>query len=145
MQINTSKVINSVVTNQPPFSKLIGGKVITANQSLVEAELLVSKKLTNRNGVLHGGAIMAFADNIGGTLTFLNLDEGWSTTTIESKTNFLRPAYLGQKITGKCVLLHAGSKTFVLQTKIHREDKKLAAVVTQTQMILQFFKAGKPT
>ena len=42
--------------------------------------------------ILHGGAIMAFADTLGAAATVLNLRDGQGTTTLESKTNFLAPA-----------------------------------------------------
>ncbi len=38
--------------------------------------------------ILHGGAIMALADNLGGAATVANLPKGARTATIESKTNF---------------------------------------------------------
>ncbi|MEZ5348114.1 MAG: PaaI family thioesterase [Microthrixaceae bacterium] len=46
-------------------------------------------------GVLHGGYLMALADSAGATLAFLNLADGASTATVESKTNFFRPVTAG--------------------------------------------------
>ncbi|WP_296479211.1 PaaI family thioesterase, partial [Roseinatronobacter sp.] len=83
-----------------------------------------------------GGAIMGLADNLGGTATFLNLVEGQGTTTMESKTNFLRSVAIGETLTTETTPLHRGRKTHVWQTRLIRSDGKLAAVVIQTQMIL---------
>ena len=101
----------------------------------VEAELLVREELGNRFGILHGGAIMALADNLGGTATTVNLPEGMQTTTIESKTNFFNAIPVGTTARAECTPLHRGRTTMVWQTKITRSDGKLAALVTQTQLV----------
>jgi uncharacterized protein (TIGR00369 family) len=129
--------LHALAHAQPPFAKMLGIKVIEYSRDRVTAEVVVRDELANRNGVLHGGAIMAFADNIGGTATFLNLPEGTATTTLESKTNFFAAIPLGEKAYAECVSLHRGRSTMVWQTKITRSDGKLAAIVTQTQMILK--------
>ena len=130
--------LKNLKNRQPPFSKLLGITITSASETQVLAELLVTKELSNRNGVMHGGAIMAFADNIGGTATFINLKKGLSTTTIESKTNFFRPIKIGENIQARCEFLKKGKKIVVLQTTILREDTKVAAIVVQTQIILKF-------
>ena len=88
-------------------------------------------------GVMHGGAIMAFADTLGGAGTALNLPPGAGTTTIESKTNFFGPARTGETIRGECTPLHRGKRTMVWQTRVIGPDGKLLALVTQTQIVLQ--------
>ncbi|HEV7988583.1 MAG TPA: PaaI family thioesterase, partial [Candidatus Binataceae bacterium] len=87
--------------------------------------------------VLHGGAVMAFADSLGAYTTMLNLPEGASTTTIESKTNFFAPAPAGTIVTGECAPLHRGRRTMVWQTRITNAQGRLLALVTQTQMVLE--------
>ena len=79
---------------------------------------------------------MAFADLVGSIGAFLNLPEGASTTTIESKTNFIGAAKEGSVVEAEATPLHIGRRSSVWQTHIKREDGKLLAVVTQTQMVL---------
>ncbi len=79
---------------------------------------------------------MALADTLGACATVLNLPEGASTTTVESKTNFLAPAPAGTRLIGECVPLHRGRRTMVWQTRITSADGRLIAVVTQTQLVL---------
>jgi uncharacterized protein (TIGR00369 family) len=67
----------------------------------------------------------------------LNLADGASTTTIESKTNFFAPAPAGTTITGECAPLHRGRRTMVWQTRITNAQGRLLAIVTQTQMVLE--------
>jgi 1,4-dihydroxy-2-naphthoyl-CoA hydrolase len=122
---------------QPPFFRLLGGKIVEVSRDRVVAEVVVREELTNRNGSIHGGAVMAIADNLGGTATFINMPRGASTTTIESKTNFFAAIPLGDTLRAECTPLHRGRTTMVWQTRITRGDGRLAALVTQTQLILQ--------
>jgi len=84
---------------------------------------------------VHGGALAAFADDLGGALAGLNVPPGFRTTTIESKTNIFR-ACGPERLTGVAVPVHVGRRTIVLQTSIYRADGKLAAMMIQTQMVL---------
>ena len=134
----TKHRIKRVIDNQPQFSKLLGLNILDAKENQVFAEMEITDHFTNRNGVMHGGAIMAFADDVAGATTFINLPQGMSTTTIESKTNFFRPIKIGERITAQCDIINKGKKIFVLQTTISRSDKKIAAIIIQTQIILKF-------
>jgi len=86
--------------------------------------------------ILHGGAIMALADNLGGVATVVNLPKGARTATIESKTNFFTAIPVGETARAECTPLHRGRTTMVWQTKITRNDGKLCALVTQTQIVI---------
>jgi 1,4-dihydroxy-2-naphthoyl-CoA hydrolase len=129
--------IKLVADAQPPFSRLLGTKIVEVTSDRVVAEVVVREELTNRNGGLHGGALMAIADNLGGTATFINIPEGAGTTTIESKTNFFAAIPLGDTLRAECTPLHRGRSTMVWQTRVTRSDGRLAALVTQTQMIIR--------
>jgi uncharacterized protein (TIGR00369 family) len=84
---------------------------------------------------VHGGALAAFADDLGGTLAGLNVQPEFRTTTIESKTNIFRACVPG-RLTGVAVPVHVGRRVIVLQISIYRRDGKLAAMMIQTQMVL---------
>jgi uncharacterized protein (TIGR00369 family) len=118
-----------------PFSELLGIEFVHAAPDRVVAELVVREALCTRPAVLHGGAIMAFADTLGATGTILNLPEG-GTTTIESKTNFIAAAPLGTRITGEATPVHRGRRTMVWQTRITTAEGRLVALVTQTQLVI---------
>ncbi len=122
---------------QPPFAELLGIRITHLSREKVLAELFVSGELENRMGVLHGGALMAFADNLGGTATMANLPQGARTATIESKTNFFAPVPIGDTAYGECTALHRGRRTMVWQTRITRGDGRLCAIVTQTQIVIR--------
>ena len=121
---------------QPPFADFMGMKITHVSPERVSGELHARDEFNNRHGIVHGGVIMAFADNLGGTAATANLAEGQATTTIESKTNFFAAIAIGEIAKGECTPLHRGRTTMVWQTKITRADGKLAALVTQTQLVL---------
>jgi uncharacterized protein (TIGR00369 family) len=119
------------------FGGLLGVRLLEAREDYVKAELLVREDLCTLPGRMHGGAMMAFADQLGAVGTVLNLPPGCGTTTIESKTNFIGGAASGVKIVGECTPIHRGKQTMVWQTRLTLPDGKLLAVVTQTQLVLQ--------
>ena len=122
--------------NALPFAELLGVRIVSAAPERITAEMLVRPDLCTVPAVLHGGALMAFADSLGAYATLLNLAEGASTTTIESKTNFFAPAPVGTTVSAECVPLHRGRRTMVWQTRISGANGRLLGIVTQTQMVL---------
>jgi 1,4-dihydroxy-2-naphthoyl-CoA hydrolase len=120
-----------------PHVRWLGMRFLTAAPERVTAEMLVRDELCNGAGILHGGALMSFADTLGACATTLNLPDGGRTTTIESKTNFLAPAPAGTKVIGECLPLHRGKRTMVWQTRITSAEGRLIAMVTQTQLVIE--------
>ena len=120
-----------------PFAQLLEVEVESASAEQVVGSLHVREELCTTGARLHGGAIMAFADNLGAIGAFLTLPEGATgTTTIESKTNFVGAAGVGQTVRGETTPVHAGRRTSVWQTRVTTDEGKLVAVVTQTQLVL---------
>jgi 1,4-dihydroxy-2-naphthoyl-CoA hydrolase len=119
----------------PSFTKFLGVNVLARSPERSEAELTVRDELCNRRGVMHGGAVMALGDTLGGMTASISLPAGGRTATIESKTNFFTALPRGDTARAVCVPLHRGRTTIVLETRITRSDGRLAAIVTQTQLI----------
>lgn len=121
--------------NPLPFARLLGIELISVAEDRVVGEMTVREDLCTSPAVAHGGAIMAFADTLGALATVANLPHGRTTTTIESKTNFLRAAPAGATIIGETTPVHRGSRTMVWQTRVSTREGKLVALVTQTQLV----------
>jgi len=119
----------------PAFARLLGVNLLRRSPERTEADLPVRAELCNRRGVLHGGAVMALGDMLGGMTARISLPDGGRTATIESKTNFIAAVPEGDTAHAVCMPLHRGRTTIVLETRITRADGKLAAIVTQTQLI----------
>ena len=119
-----------------PFAKLLGIEFASASTDRIVARMTVREDLCTRPAVLHGGAVMAFADTLGATGTIVNLAPGATTTTIESKTNFIAPASVGTQVVGEATPIHRGRRTMIWQTRVTTPEGRLVALVTQTQLIL---------
>ncbi len=119
------------------FPGVLDIQFLEAAPEIIKASIIVRPDLCKAGAILHGGAIMAFADTLGAVATLLNLPSGKWTTTIESKTNFLGAAKVGSVVIGECTPLHRGSRTMVWQTKVMTEAGKVVAYVTQTQMVME--------
>ena len=120
----------------PIFPGLMGVKLVSVSEDKVVAEMKVRPELCTTGGICHGGAYMAFADTVGAVGTVMSLPPGAKTTTTDSSTKFIAAAKEGSTVTAEAVALHRGRTTHVWQTSIRREDGKLCAVVTQTQLII---------
>ena len=129
--------VNKSAEREPSFGEFLGFKITSITPERVTAELKARPEFNNRHGIMHGGAIMALADSLGGTATTANLKPGQTTTTIESKTNFFSAIPVGDTAYAECIALHRGRSTMVWQTRVTRGDGKLCALVTQTQMVLE--------
>lgn len=119
-----------------PFARLLGIELINASKERILAAMNVTEELCTTPSVLHGGALMAFADTLGALGTIANLDASSGTVTIESKTNFIRPAPLGHRVLGEAIPVHRGRRVMVWQTRITLEDSTVVALTTQTQLVI---------
>ena len=120
-----------------PFAHLLEIEIVEASKEGIRGKVKVRPEMCTAGHILHGGAIMSFADTLGAFGATLNLPESASgTTTLESKTNFLGSAKEGETVLGHCTPVHVGRRTSVWQTKITTEAGRNVALVTQTQMVL---------
>ena len=126
---------NALVHSAMPFATTLGIEVLEGSKDQIRARMAWDTRLCTSGGIMHGGALMAFADTLGGTCAFLNLPEGAGTTTIESKTNFFRAVTDGH-VYATTKPLHVGRKVIVLETDLTDDDGKRVARVTQSQMVL---------
>jgi uncharacterized protein (TIGR00369 family) len=133
MALNAAALQNLL---QPLLPGLMGMQLAEVGPERIVASMQVRPDLCTSGGILHGGAVMAFADTLGAVGTFVNLPEGKGTTTVESSTKFIGSAKVGSTVTGESTPLHKGRTTMVWQTTIRNAEGKLCAVVTQTQLVL---------
>ena len=129
-------LLDRVNDTKLPFAELLGIEFVSASPDRIVAEMTVREDLCTNPAVLHGGAIMAFADTLGAMGTIVNLPQGAGTTTVESKTNFVAPAPVGTRVIGETTPVHRGRRTMIWQTRISTSAGRLVALVTQTQLVL---------
>lgn len=126
---------NAWLQSAIPFAALIGVELVSATSREVHGRLAWAPERCTSGAILHGGALMAFADTLGAVCALANLHPGEGTATIESKTNFLRAARQGV-VEGVSRPLHVGRTTIVVQTDLLDEQQRRVAQVTQTQAVL---------
>ena len=129
-------LLDRVNDTKLPFAELLGIEFVSASPDRIVAEMTVREDLCTIPAVLHGGAIMAFADTLGAMGTLVNLPQGAGTTTVESKTNFVAPAPVGTRVIGETTPIHRGRRTMIWQTRVSNSEGRLVALVTQTQLVL---------
>ena len=128
--------LTAQVAAAAPFTAFLGIEMVSASPHEVHAQLAWSEQLCTAGEILHGGALMGLADNVGGFCAFLNLpDDAGGTATIESKTNFFGPVRSGY-VHAVSRPLHTGRRTIVVDTELYDDAGKLVARVTQTQAVL---------
>lgn len=120
-----------------PYAKTLGIELLAATPEQVRCRLPWQERLEGAGVGLHGGASMGLADATGGICAALNLPDGVTgTTTIESKTNFLRAIRAGA-VEATSRPLHTGRSVIVIETDITDIEGRLAARVTQSQIVLR--------
>ena len=136
METTPDPELTAQVAAAAPFTAFLGVEMVSASPHEVVARLAWSEDKCTTGGVLHGGALMGLADNVGGFCAFLNLPEGAAgTATIESKTNFFAAVREGH-VRAESRPLHTGRRTIVVDTELYDDAGKLVARVTQTQAVL---------
>lgn len=119
------------------YAELFGIKNISLAKDKVVSEMVIRPDMANLNGTAHGGAILSLLDHVAGMGARQNLTMSQSTVTVESKTNFFSAIAIGDTAHAEGTPLHVGRTTSVWLTKVTRGDGKLAAVCTQTQLVLE--------
>ena len=118
-----------------PFTAGLGVVLDAAEPDEVRGRLAWAPELCTTGGLLHGGALMAFADSLGGICAYLNLPPGARTATTSSATVFTRAVRDGE-VTAIARPLHVGRTVIVVQTDLHDQSGRRVAQVTQTQAVL---------
>jgi 1,4-dihydroxy-2-naphthoyl-CoA hydrolase len=118
-----------------PYAATLGIEVESGSPEEVVGRMPWRADLTTGAAIIHGGALMSFADTLGAVCAFLNLPPGAGTTTISSSTNFMRAVREGV-VHGTARPLRAGKTVIVVQTELRDDAGELVAQVTQAQAVL---------
>jgi uncharacterized protein (TIGR00369 family) len=126
----------AMLARLPGVPNFLGLTITVAEKDRVVAEMVIRQDHCTEADSVHGGVMMAFADTIGAMGAVLNLRDKQVTTTIESKSNFFAGTPVGAKLIAESTPLHRGRRTQVWETNLRQENGRLAAKVTQTQMVI---------
>jgi 1,4-dihydroxy-2-naphthoyl-CoA hydrolase len=131
----TPAELHALMHESMPFGETLGIEPLAAAKDEVRARIVWAPERCTGGGLMHGGVLMSLADSTGGICAFLNLPNGASTTTIESKTNFLRGVRDGH-VESVSRPIHVGRTVIVVETELHDANGRLVGKTTQTQAVL---------
>ena len=119
-----------------PFTVQLDLQVVSATAQKTVTKSSWSADRCTVGGALHGGFLLACIDSTGGLAAFHNLPAGAvGTSTIESKTNFLR-SVKGGDITITAIPVHVGRTTVVLDITVTDDQGRGVTKTLQTQAVL---------
>jgi 1,4-dihydroxy-2-naphthoyl-CoA hydrolase len=117
-----------------PSAAELGITLREASPERVIAELAWAPRLCTTAGIMHGGALMTFADTAGALVAFLGLPQGASTATVTSTTQLFRPVS-GGTVSAEALPLHRGRTTVTVQASLRDTEQRLVAQTTQIQAV----------
>lgn len=89
-----------VLISHVPFARELGMRITGGKKGRIEALLPYQDKLIGNpiTGVMHGGAVTAFLDNICGAAVVSSLDEPVAIATLDLRIDYMRPAAAGEDL-----------------------------------------------
>ena len=122
----------------PPISTLIGFRGVEAEPGRAVFEMTPGPEHYNPIGSVHGGIALTLLDSAMGCAVHTLLDAGVGYTTLELKTNFVRPITLDTgPIRCEGTVVHSGSRVATAEGKLTDAAGKLLAHGTTTCLILR--------
>ena len=122
----------------PPISELMGFRGVEAEPGRAVFEMEPGPQHYNPIGSVHGGIALTLLDSAMGCAVHTTLGPGVRYTTLEVKTNFVRPISVDTGVI-RCegVVLHSGSRIATAEGKLTDVNGKLLAHGTTTCLIFQ--------
>ena len=122
----------------PPISDLLGFRGVEAEQGRAVFEMEPGPQHYNPIGSVHGGIALTLLDSAMGCAVHTTLGPGVGYTTLEVKTNFVRPISVDTGVI-RCegTVLHSGSRIATAEGKLTDANGKLLAHGTTTCLIFQ--------
>ena len=120
-----------------PFAELLAIRIVSAVPERVDAEMTVRPELCTKPAVLHGGALMAFADSLGAYATSSIGAMAPAPRLSNRKPISSHPPRSVPRSSVSAQAIHRGKRAMVWQTRVTLKDGRLIGIVTQTQMVLE--------
>ena len=119
----------------PTVCTSLGITMIRGENGEAEFAYEADGRHANPMGTLHGGILCDIADGAMGMALATLLADGESFTTLEIKTNFLRPVW-NAKLTAKARVVSKGKSVALCECDVTDEKGRLVARASCTQMVL---------
>ena len=120
----------------PPISELMGFRGVEFEQGRAVFEMTPGPQHYNPIGSVHGGIALTLLDSAMGCAVHTTLEQGVGYTTLEVKTNFVRPITADTGLI-RCegTVIHRGSRVATADGRLTDSDGKLLAHGTTTCLV----------
>jgi uncharacterized protein (TIGR00369 family) len=141
LQLSGLEYIQAIIGGElpaPPIAELVGFRLVEAEPGRAVFEMEPGPQHYNPIGSVHGGVAMTLLDSAMGVAVHTLLEPGVGYTTLELKTNFVRPMTVDTGLV-RCEgnILHSGSRVATAEGKLTDANGKLLAHGTTTCLILR--------
>ncbi len=110
---------------------------VDLGEDYLVAEMPVTSKVYQPDGILNGGATMALAESVGSPASYLVIDmDKYAVRGLEFSANHLRSVKSG-KVTATAKIIHKGKNTHLVEIKIRDERERLVSLCKMTNFILE--------
>ena len=135
--LETIKAIFAGALPPPPIAELMGFRGVEVELGRAVFEFEPGPQHYNPIGSVHGGVAMTLLDSAMGCAIHSTLEAGVRYTTLEVKTNFVRPITADTGLI-RCEghVIHSGSRVATAEGKLTDAAGKLLAHGTTTCLIL---------
>lgn len=117
----------------------LGILITEIKENVIIGKMPVDNRTKQPWGLLHGGAMMAFAETLGSVGSYMLIDkENFDVVGAEIHGSYLKNTKCSEVI-GHCSLLKAGKHLHRWEVKIYDTDNELMAIVILTNMVIQKF------
>lgn len=125
---------NAVVANT--LMETLDITYVDVGEDYLTAQMPVTPKVHQPDGILHGGAMVALAESVGSAACFVFLDtQNYAIRGIEISANHVKSIKDGI-VMAKASFLHKGRTTQVWQIKITDENENLISMCKLTTIAL---------
>jgi acyl-CoA thioesterase len=128
------RAIISRFQDRSPFWGVIGIQLVEVKKGWARVRVPFRDRLTNSNGVLHGGVLFAAADSATGAALISLAQKGQTVATIELKISYLQPV-AGRDIFAEAEIIQKGSRTAVSEIWVRDASGNLVAKALGTYAI----------
>ncbi len=140
-ELSGMEYIQAIIAGElpaPPISELVGFRLALAEPGRAVFEMEPGPQHYNPIGSVHGGIALTLLDSAMGCAVHTTLERGVGYTTLEVKTNFVRPITAETGLI-RCegVVLHGGSRVATAEGRLTDTAGKLLAHGTTTCLIFQ--------
>lgn len=133
--------------NINPWSRTLGFRVTRIERGKIWGEQPYDERLVGDpgTGVIHGGVVLTFLDNLCGKSCTAIMKEYRAVATLDLRIDYLRPAEKGQTIYGEAECYRATRSVGFTRAWAYHGDKEKMIASAQATFAITKLRTGKPT